>query len=463
MQSPVSPRLLSLVLLTLTGLVCAAPVGWRTDGTGRYPTATPPTEWAKDKNIRWATALPSKGNSTPILVGDRLFLTCEPATLVCVRASDGALLWQKTNTFEDLAPAEADAMRQAREQVGKLMAELQPIERDLHQVTRALKEKPEDAALKEQKSALEAKRTVVRDQLTPLERTWYAMPRTHADNGFASTTPTSDGTHIFVVFGTGIVACYDLTGTRLWMKHIEKPSHEWGHSASPLLVGGKLIVHFQKLHALNPATGERLWTTDTPWAWGTAVATRIAETDLLFTPAGSVVQVSDGKLLARNLARLEYNAPIIHDGVIYYVQFNNQPSTIGKAYRLPTTLTEPLTFQPLWETKPKAERYYASPVYHDGLLYAINQRSIFSAIDATTGAVVYEQALNLGGTAYPSICLAGGVLFVSSDNGATVVVQPGRTFTQIALNRLEAFRGSPIFDGKTLYLHGYTKLYAIGQ
>src|SRR4051794_28196885 len=79
-----------------------APVGWRGDGSGRYPSATPPLEWSETKNVRWKTAIGPNRYSSPIVVGDRVFVTADPARLVCVNADDGRILWVKSNDFADL-------------------------------------------------------------------------------------------------------------------------------------------------------------------------------------------------------------------------------------------------------------------------------------------------------------------------------------------------------------------------
>src|SRR5579862_7775251 len=66
--------------------------GWRTDGSGKYAAATPPTEWSATKNVVWSTPMPNKGNACPVLLGGMLYLTAEPETLLCVDASNGKIL-----------------------------------------------------------------------------------------------------------------------------------------------------------------------------------------------------------------------------------------------------------------------------------------------------------------------------------------------------------------------------------
>ena len=138
----------------------------------------------------------------------------------------------------------------------------------------------------------------------------------------------------------------------------------------------------------------------------------------------------------------------------------------GKAFRLPSEVGDTLELELLWETKPKDDRYYASSVYHEGLIYGIVRRGHdFSVIDAETGEVVYEERFKLGkGETYPSLMFAGDHLFVSNDNGTTVVMKPGREPEEVLRNSLgEIFRSSPVFVGSRMYVRGMENLYCIGK
>ena len=93
-----------------------------------------------------------------------------------------------------------------------------------------------------------------------------------------------------------------------------------------------------------------------------------------------------------------------------------------------------------------------------------NDQGILTALDTTTGKMVYEERLNLGGGAiYPSISLAGNRLYVSSESGSTVVLQPGREYKELARNKLEPFRSSLVFEGKRVYIRTEKRLYCIGD
>src|SRR5262249_2322812 len=86
------------------GTSSARPQGFRGDGSGRYPGARPPLEWSATKNILWSTKIGPNKYSSPIVVDGRVFLTAEPALLFCVDASDGRILWQRSNGYDDVGP-----------------------------------------------------------------------------------------------------------------------------------------------------------------------------------------------------------------------------------------------------------------------------------------------------------------------------------------------------------------------
>ena len=291
--------------------------------------------------------------------------------------------------------------------------------------------------------------------MKPLEK--WLNPPTHGVNGYTSATPASDGKRIYVLFGTGIASCYDLDGKRKWAVFVDKPTDGWGHSASPLLVGDKLIVHIRNVYGLDAATGKVLWQVPSDARWGSPVHARIGDADVAVTANGDIIRVSDGKAIAKKLAGLAYCSPVVDGGAAYFIEHG------GKAVRLPDSADATNAPAILWETRPENDRYYASPVCHDGLIYAINQKQAWSVIDEATGKVLSATNLNLGGTAYPSVALAGKRLYVSSDSGATVVLEPGREYKEVARNKLDGFRSTPLFQGKRIYVRTSTDLVCIGE
>ena len=162
-----------------------------------------PTEWNEEKNLLWRLELPGEGSSSPIIVGQRAFVTCYSRngdrltrSVVCADKRTGGLLWTKT------VPADYR----------------------------------EDA---------------YRGYLT--------------EHGYASNSPTSDGQHVFVFFGKGGVHALDMDGNVKWTVDVgqESSNREWGSAASLLLWDDRLIVNAaeecQAILALDKTTGRELW------------------------------------------------------------------------------------------------------------------------------------------------------------------------------------------------------------
>ena len=237
-------------------------VGWRNDGSGRYPLATPPLQWSDTKNIVWTTKIGANKYSSPIVADHKIFLVADPALLFCVNAADGKILWQKSNGFADLPD---------------------PIEGKL--------------------------------------------PRSPAGN--TTPTPVCDGQFVYAVFGTGIVACYDMQGERKWIQHFNlKPATEYGRATSPVLVGGKLLVTLSYLIAIDTETGKQVWQNKAvPELYGTPIAVKIDGADAVVMPSGQVVRVQDGKILAAGLGGLNFASPIVQDDTVYLIQTGSRRST----------------------------------------------------------------------------------------------------------------------------------------
>ena len=86
------------------------------------------------------------------------------------------------------------------------------------------------------------------------------------------------------------------------MEWVKKPTHEWGHSTSPLLVDDKVIIHVLTPIALDKETGETVWESKSKNQWGTGLATKIGDVDVIITANGDFLRASDGKVLAEAIA-----------------------------------------------------------------------------------------------------------------------------------------------------------------
>lgn len=452
-------------LLFLISCAWLAPVsfaeisGWRQDGTGHYPDAEPVVQWATDRNVTWKTELPDWGNGMPVRVGNRIFLNVEPDTLVAISADDGRILWTASTPMEEaLSPEQADQLARNKAEIEKLETEAQQLNRQIRNQQRVFR-----AAEGEAKAAEEAKLNALREKREANQarrnELGTVLPPTFEATGYTSPTAVSDGQRIYVHYGTGVIAAYDLEGNRLWAKIHEQPRRNFGHSSSLRIVDGKLIAHILSLMALDPETGEILWKTATPGGWGTAAVGEIDGTPILVTPKGAIVRAEDGQILASGLFGLPYSSPIIHDEVIYAVDQNG-----GLALQLPDQLEgDTLEVTELWKNEALKDRHYASPIVIDGILYAINRTRTLSAVDAETGELLHQQQFDLGRgqQLYSSLSHAGDYLFFNHDNGTAAVLKP-HTFELISINELEPTRSTPIFDGQRIYFRTDDHLYSLG-
>lgn len=385
--------------------VAAAPtqtIGWRNDGSGRYPLATPPLEWSETKNILWKTKIGPNKYSSPILVDGRIFLLADPAWLCCVNAADGKLLWQRSNGFSDLP-----------------------------------------------------------EKVTAGHRL--------ADAGNTAGTPVSDGQFVYVVFGTGIVACYDLAGVRQWIRYFPlKPATEYGRATSPVLADGKLLVTLSYLLAIDPKTGREVWSNkNVPESYGTPVVAKLLGAEVLVMPSGQIVRVTDGVILAGDLGGLKFASPIVQDDRVYLVQ------TGTSAYQFSAATAGKWAGKPVWEQELEGT-FYASAVWYRGLIYAVANEYKFSILDARDGKLLTTKELvfpNLTGrpdaeaaNMYTSLVVAGNYLYVFNDQGDVLVLKPGREYQELRRNHLgDGHGGAPVFAGRHLYLRSGEFLYGIGE
>ncbi len=402
-----SSIILAVFLASAFGVAAAAAetprsCGWRGDGSGVFSKAAPPIEWDAEakKNVLWSTKVGPGTFSSPIVVGEKVFVLAEPAELLCLDAKCGKVLWQKSNGFAELTT------------------------------------KTEERKI--QKSP---------GNVTPM--------------------PVSDGRQVYVSFGSGIVGCYDLDGLRQWLVFVDQPPGTLhGRSASPLLAGDKLIVSYHHLIALDAKTGKVAWQNEkVPETYGTPALARVGALDVVLAPSGFAVRLSDGASLG-TVPPLEYASPLVKNAVIYFVG----STTTALELSAPTAAT--LQTKVLWESDLDGT-FFASPVCDNDLLFAVNNEGFFFALDARSGKVLLTMEQEIPSAAgrnnmppanmYPSLCLAGGRLFLSNDIGYTVVIEPGREYKEVCRNRLlEGSGGTPAFSGRRLFVRDGQQILCIG-
>lgn len=444
--STLHATLLTLVFVTATA--AAPPVGWRYDGSGKFPAANPPVNWTAERNVIWRQEMPGRSLASPIVVGQRVFVTAEPAELVCLSTSNGKKLWQQSHQYNDIFDkAKAAQIERDLAEARKLGEEVNSLHRE-----RDTARKPNDDVKQKQ---LERRIDSLRNRISQLT---VFPPLPGGDTANTGSTPTSDGKNVFAVFGTGIVSSHTLSGKRNWSRFIEAPGS--GHCASPLLVDGKLIVHLRNLIGLNPATGKTLWTAETGARHGSPVAARVDGMPVVVTPDGAIVRTADGRILAKQQFQLNHSSPIADDGVVYATQDGSI-----KAVTLASATAEEAVTQVAWETSGSRSSRLASPLYDNGLLYSVTEQGILEVTDAETGKRIYRKRLEFdGGRVDPSVTMAGNQLYVSNTRGETVVFRSGPKYQELARCKLpDGFSSSLVFADDRLYIRTPKTLYCIEQ
>jgi outer membrane protein assembly factor BamB len=438
--------LFTAVLCAWASVAAAAdPFGWRGNGTGSFADAQPPTSWTTDTNVLWKVALPN-GYNSPVYSDGRVFVTAEPALVLCFDARNGKELWRGTVDYE--AALGADKAKDISATHQRFEAEKRAAREPFEKLRK------EDPKAQEPEE-LKTKIAEIDKQQEAFEKRFPSGQR--GGTGNVAATPVTDGERVYVTFATGIVAAFTTSGDREWIRHVEAPPANFGHSASPALADGKLIVHFQNMLALDPATGKEVWRASVPAKHGSPVVSVIDDEPIIVSPAGSIVKASDGAVLADKLFDLSDNSPLVHDGVIYAHQ-----SGSALALRLPDKIEQPLAVEKLWETKVKGDQRMTSATYHDGLLYAGTRRGILDVIDAESGKMLDQKRLQVG-ELFPSVTVAGGLVFMTGTEGKTVVLQPGSQYQEVSTGELEKLSSSPIFVGKRVFVRTDKTLYCIGE
>jgi outer membrane protein assembly factor BamB len=443
-------------------------VGWRMDTSGRYPDATPPLHWATDKNVAWTTAMPGWSSSSPVLIGDRLVVTADPAWLMCVSAADGKVIWQTENTVAALASKEDQDDYAAR--VAKrapLTAQVAEAETLYADAAAKAKAAPADAALKG--AAQEAAVTA-----SALKRELDALPNGKAikPDGTVSQsccTPVSDGKSVVALYNSGMLVCYDLDGKLRWARFLQKVGIPYGQSMSPALVGGVLGVCIDTcMYGIDLATGKTLWTDYEMIHQASPIGLTVGETPIFFTSEGNVRNAKDGKILVAKAAGVMtlFDTPALVGDTAFVVCENRRLTSV--------------------QFRPKADGgievrgggfgvekgiYYASPLVTDDTVYVWNTANYnpkvapraLIAYDRKTGKPVTIVKTDLTGWGYPSPCLAGPFIFIATDKGTTIVLLPqkDRSMKEVARNTIEGFAGTPIFAGDRMYVRTKAKLYCI--
>jgi outer membrane protein assembly factor BamB len=439
----------------------APAIGWRGDGSGVFPGANPPIDFSATENVVWQTALPSTGNATPVVVGDRVFVTSEPTTLMALRTEDGAVLWERdVNAFDLLSPTDQAQVAPYLADALTLAARERAAQAKMEALRAADPEGSGDPAAAAEVLEELAQVWAVRKALAPL------FPQVDESVGAAASTPVSDGRRVYVLFANDLVASFDLAGNRRWTRHLPRAADQpYPQGASMRLAGSRLIVPLGHLQALDAETGATAWTDDAPFlAWGTPLVVDIAGVPAVVTGGGRALAIDDGRPLARNLPVLDCVGPITDGRALVFLGGGGPGGApfVADAFDLTTPADVAGELTRLWHLDLESlQEVIASPLLVGGKIFAAHRGAAATVIDLASGTVERDIAAPESGTglAWASPIAADGRVYASPGEGKILVFDTA-TWEVIASNPIEPFNASPVAVGDRLYVRGNEHLYA---
>ncbi len=313
-----------------------------------------------------------------------------------------------------------------------------------------------------------------------------AVPLTkrHFKASQANSTPVTDGERIVVVFPTAGLACLDADGTVLWRKDLgglnagafSDPTIEWGFASSPILYGDSVILQVDvhegsHLVSWDLETGRELWRTerDVAPSWATPTILPGPEGDELVTN-GSTIHAYDPKT-GRELWSLGPNSELVVatpvvDGGVVYVSAGYPP--IKPIYAVRAGTRGALDTQPgkahddlLW-SHGRGGAYMPSPLLYRGLYYIVHHNGRLVAYDPADGTAVFKSRFSKGGTFTGSPVAADGKLYVPTEEGLLYVLEAGPAYSELAINDMgEPLMATPAISEGMLFLRTPSKLVAV--
>ncbi len=397
-----------------------------------------PTEWSDTKNIKWKTPIAGRGFSTPIIWGDKLFLT----TAVPTGKFDASV---------------ADAASQRRTNPNGGSGEGQE-----HKFILLCLDRKTGKVLWEQVAK------------TAIPHEGYHR----AYGSFASSSPVTDGQSVYVSFGSRGIYSYDLNGKMIWQKDLGvkmQMRNQFGEGSAPVLAGDTLIVNFDQetgsfIVAMDKRSGKELWRTSrnevSTWANPLLIEHK-GRRQLVVAGTGKTraYDPANGKMIweAAGLGLNAIPAPVWSDDLVYVMTGHFNPRLMAIRLGKEGDLTN--SDAVVW-THTRGTSYTPSPVLHEGRFYALTDNAMLSCFDAATGKPFYhQQRLPQPDNFKASPVGADGKLYLAAESGAVYVVKMGEKFEVLATNLLEDqfFVASPVIVGGEIFLRGKNQMFCISE
>ncbi len=429
---------------------------WRgTDQVGRSTTATGlPVTWSETENVAWRVELPSWSAATPIIWDDYVFVTSaeEGFNELAQMASRGG-------------PAGASAAG------GRRRRGTSRPESNEHKKLFVL-------ALDRTDGSVRWKRPTGGDN------------QIYRKHNMASPSPVTDGKHVWVMTGVGVLTAFDFDGQQIWQRDLEDEYGEfgvnWGYASSPKLHQDRLYI--QVLHgmitdepsyvmAIDKNTGKNIWKVDRPTDAPRESPDNYATPILVPVDGKLQLVVSGGDYVTGH--DIGTGAELWRLGGFNPEAAGNDRTIASSIFVDDVVITTSRAGRPfigfraggsgditgkneVWLNDLGAD--VPTPTTDGKIVYVINDRGIAVALEAKTGEIVWERQRIEPGTYSASPLLADGKIYATSEDGTTTVLKAGQEFEILAVNKLDNFTlASPVAVGNQIFIRTMQYLYCISN
>lgn len=402
-------------------------------GTGVSPSGDPPVKWSEDHNVRWRVELPGRGHATPVIWGDRIFISTavpfgpelEPRKSGRPGAHDNLAVSQK-HRFLALA---------VDRETGRILW---------------------------QKTLSEA---------LPKEGAHYTA-------SLSSASPVADKEHVFAFFGSHGLFCLNHEGMVVWQKQLGQmhTKHGHGEGASPALHDETLVVNWDHegdsyIVAFDKSTGKERWrkAREEVTSWATPIIVNHRGKSQIIVCGTSRVRgydLEDGSVIweCGGLSANIVATPVFSDGIV--IAGSSYEKRAMLAIRLDDAKGEITDTEHVVWSRRRGTPYVPSPLlYNNALYFHAHYQSVLTRLDARTGEEKPGPFRLPGiGNVYASAVGAAGRVYVTDIEGTTLVFTNEERPKILARNRLDdRFNASVAIAGRELFLRGEKFLYCISR
>ena len=405
----------------------------------------PPTEWntETDHNVAWKTPIPGLGHSSPIVWGNRIFLTTAMNSDAEIPSFETGWSGGAGESASDTGEWTWQVMCLQLETGKQLWAE------DAHVGTPAVKR--------------------------------------HLKASHANCTPATDGKSVVAFFGSEGLYCFDFDGRLIWKHDFGKlvsgpydaPELEWGFASSPIIHNGLVIVQCDCLNAnfvaiLDLKTGEEIRRIDRDGevaTWSTPlVVTTAGRSQIVCNGyqqmAGYDLETGTELWHLNNGGDVPVPTPLFSNGLIYLTNGHGRSPT----FAIRPTATGDLTPADdqtenagLAWWQPSNGSYMPTPLVRDELLYTCDDNGRLTVQNAMSGELIYRHRIGTGSATYSASAVsAGAYLYFVSEEGEVTVVETGSDFKTVATNSIkEVVMATPAISGDRLLIRTVRNLYCL--